>query len=53
MKQADYKEYIRQLNAYKLLQLVSPQEKGAEGNRRTAKEQFKLYLSGAKFGKSA
>jgi hypothetical protein len=50
--QTDYKEYIRQLNAYKLLQAVTPAATDVDELRKVAKEQFRLYLSGAWFGES-
>ncbi|KAJ9107736.1 hypothetical protein QFC21_001197 [Naganishia friedmannii] len=46
---ADYKEYIRQLNAYKLLQLVFPRADDANEQRKAARKQFGLYLHGARF----
>ncbi|KAJ9115879.1 hypothetical protein QFC22_005021 [Naganishia vaughanmartiniae] len=46
----EYKEYIRQLNAYKLLQLVLPRADKANDQRKTARKQFNLYLHGARFG---
>lgn len=51
-EQADYKEYICQLNAYKLLQLVLPPSENADEQRKVARKQFELYLHGARFGKS-
>lgn len=41
---------MRQLNAYKLLQAVASSGTEAEELREIAKEQFRLYLSGARFG---
>ncbi|KAJ9108601.1 hypothetical protein QFC19_002318 [Naganishia cerealis] len=46
----DYKEYIRQLNAYKLLQMVRPRANNADEQRKIARKQFKLYLHGTRFG---